>query len=249
MKTSDFQNKLSAIVDADHGKSRFSRMYDICMCIVIVLSMTPLMIHKNVNILNVITFITGSVFILDFLVRCYVSPIDKYKIGKPWWKRYPFSFMGLVDFLSILPMTGLIYHKLSLLKLFRFARIVALAKFCRYTDRDDMLLRAIKTNIPMLKTISFIVILYIFISALLIYNVEPEVNPVSGEVMYGSFFDALYWSIVTLTTVGYGDIYPVTFLGKIISTFSMIFGIGIFATVSSVVTAGFIEEIHKNQTK
>ncbi|MDE6225494.1 MAG: ion transporter, partial [Muribaculaceae bacterium] len=135
--------------------------------------------------------------------------------------------------------------KLALFKLFRLIRIVAIIKYARYSDKDDVLLRVLKKNIRVLKTISIFMLLYVYISALLIYNIEPHVNPTTGETTFSTFFDAVYWSIVTLTTVGYGDIYPVTFLGKLISVCSMVCGIGMIATVSSVVTAGIIEEINK----
>ncbi|MDE6682631.1 MAG: potassium channel family protein, partial [Muribaculaceae bacterium] len=128
---------------------------------------------------------------------------------------------------------------------FRLLRIVALIKFTRYSTKDDMLLRVFQNNKNVLKDISIFIFLYILISALLIYNVEPHINPSTGQETFATFFDAVYWSVVTLTTVGYGDIYPTTILGKIISICSMVFGIGIIATVSSVITAGLIEEIKK----
>ena len=247
MKTSDFKNKLATIIDADRGSSRVSRIYDYCMVVVIVLSLVPMMfLGGGYRWLNCISWVAGIVFLLDFIARCYVSPIDRYKIGCPWWRRYPFSFMGVVDFLSILPLFGIVNSKFSLFKFFRLVRIVALIKFTRYSTKDDILLRVFQNNKNVLKDIGIFIFLYILISALLIYNVEPHINPSTGQETFATFFDAVYWSVVTLTTVGYGDIYPTTILGKIISICSMVFGIGIIATVSSVITAGFIEEIKKH---
>ena len=244
MKTSDFKNKLASIIDADRGSSLVSRIYDYCMIAVIVLSLVPMMfLGGGYWWLNCISWVTGIVFLLDFIARCYVSPVDRYKIGCPWWRRYPFSFMGVVDFLSILPLFGMVSSKFSLFKLFRLVRIVSLIKFSRYSSMDDMLLRVLKNSWDILKTISIFIFLYILISALLIYNVEPHINPSTGQETFVNFFDAVYWSVVTLTTVGYGDIYPITILGKIISICSMVFGIGIISTVSSIITAGLIKEI------
>lgn len=154
--------------------------------------------------------------------------------------------MGLVDLLSIMPIFGLISYKFSLFKIFRLARVTAIVKYSRYSDKDDMFMRVLKKNKSVLKAISLFVIFFIFITSLLIFNVEPHYNPVTGEETFANFMDAVYWSVVTLTTVGYGDIYPVTMLGKIISICSMFLGIGIIATISSVVTAGLIEEINKH---
>jgi voltage-gated potassium channel len=80
-------------------------------------------------------------------------------------------------------------------------------------------------------------IAYILVSALIIYNVEPE--------SFNTFFDAIYWATVSLTTVGYGDIYPVTTIGRIVTMISSVFGIAIIALPSGVITAGYLSEINK----
>lgn len=253
MNTSDIRYRIAKIIDADRGESESSRIYDWGMGIIIILSLVPLMVDNSHNpVLETISWVTVIIFILDFIARCYVSPIDKYKIGKPWWRRYPFSFMGLVDLLSILPIVGMISPKFALFKLFRLARIAAIIKYTRYSDKDDILIRVLKKNKGILRSILFVICLYIYIISLLIYNTEPHINTTTGEVIFSNFFDAVYWSIVTLTTVGYGDIYPVTTLGKLISITSMFFGIGIISTVSGTITSGFIDEIKikkKNNTK
>ena len=246
-----FRQRLAKIIDADRTHNKSSIIYDWFMVVVIVLSLVPLMFLDDKNpVLEAISWTTIIIFIIDFIARCYVSPVDSYKIGRPWWRRYPFTFMGVMDFMSIMPVLGMINNKLSLTKIFRLVRIVAILKYTRYSDKDDMLLRVLKKNYGVLKTISIFMILYVYISAILIYNVEPHINPMTGEETFSNFFDAVYWAVVTLTTVGYGDLYPVTALGKIISICSMIFGIGMIATVSSVVTSGIIEEINKrNKTQ
>ncbi len=80
---------------------------------------------------------------------------------------------------------------------------------------------------------------YILISALVIYNVEPE--------SFETFFDAIYWATISLTTVGYGDIYPITTIGRIVTMISSAFGIAIIALPSGVITAGYLEEISKDK--
>ena len=78
---------------------------------------------------------------------------------------------------------------------------------------------------------------YILVSALVIYNVEPE--------SFETFFDAVYWATISLTTVGYGDIYPVSTVGRIVTMVSSAFGIAIIALPSGVITAGYLDEINK----
>lgn len=244
MKISGLQYKLATIIDADRSGYRPSKIYDWFMCAVIILSIVPLMFSYNNTVLDIISWLTVTIFLIDFILRCYISPFDKYKIGKPWWCRYPFTIMGLIDIASIIPVVSLINPKLSFFKFFRLARLIAIMKYARYSYMDDILLRVLKRNRAVLRTITCLIILYIFISALLIFNVEPQINPETGQKTFSSFFDAIYWSVVTLTTVGYGDIYPVTLLGKVISVSLMICGVGLIATTSSIITAGLIEEIN-----
>ncbi len=80
---------------------------------------------------------------------------------------------------------------------------------------------------------------YVFISALVIYNVEPNSFP--------TFFDAVYWATISLTTVGYGDLYAVSTVGRIVTMISSVFGIAIIALPSGVITAGYLSEINKNE--
>lgn len=80
---------------------------------------------------------------------------------------------------------------------------------------------------------------YIFISALIIFNVEPD--------SFNNFFDAIYWATVSLTTVGYGDIYTITTIGKTVSMISSFFGIAVVALPSGIITAGYLDELNKNK--
>jgi voltage-gated potassium channel len=75
------------------------------------------------------------------------------------------------------------------------------------------------------------------------FNVEPRVNPETGVVTFRDFFDALYWATVTLTTVGYGDLTPVTDIGRLVSMLSSLFGVAVIALPSGVITASYLEEL------
>ena len=90
----------------------------------------------------------------------------------------------------------------------------------------------------MLTAVATMAVAYVVISALVIYNVEPD--------SFETFFDAIYWATISLTTVGYGDIYPVTTIGRIVTMISSVFGIAIIALPSGVITAGYLEEVNKD---
>ncbi len=101
-----------------------------------------------------------------------------------------------------------------------------------------MIGKVIKKNAAVLIALLICAIFYIFISALFIFSIEPE--------SFGNFFESLYWATTALTTVGYGDIYPVTDSGRLISMLSSFFGIAMVALPSGVITAGFIKELELN---
>ena len=84
-----------------------------------------------------------------------------------------------------------------------------------------------------------------FVTALIMFNAEQPINPKTGEYLFKNFFDAFYWAACTLTTVGYGDIYPISTTGRVISIISSIVGIAIIALPSGIVTAGYMEEARK----
>ena len=88
-----------------------------------------------------------------------------------------------------------------------------------------------------------IAVFYVFLTALIMFNAEPHVNPFTGAPTFKTFFDALYWSTVTLTTVGYGDLTPVTNIGRFVSMLSSLFGVAVIALPSGVITASYLEEL------
>lgn len=106
-------------------------------------------------------------------------------------------------------------------------------------------MRVLSKERDVLLAVLLIALFYIFVTALIMFNVEPRINPLTGEVTFESFFDALYWATVTLTTVGYGDLCPVTDIGRFISMLSSLFGVAIIALPSGVITASYLEELRK----
>ena len=244
-----FRRRLAQIVQIDkEGSDKYILAYDWYMLAIIGLSLVPLMVEDdNTPILKCIEWVTVIAFIIDFVLRCYAAPVMKKYEGKPFFRRYPFTFMGMVDFMSILPIFTLISYKFTLFRLFRMVRILALFKYTRYTDKDKLFLKVVKKRKNVLLTLFMFTIIYIFITALVMYNVEPHFNPTTGEKTFTSFFDALYWSTVTLTTVGYGDLCPVSMCGRSISMISSLFGIGLITAASGALTSGFIEEIKKQE--
>ena len=148
--------------------------------------------------------------------------------------------MAIIDLLSILPVISTLNSSLRLLRLFRMLKtfkVLRALKFLRYSKSFDMIARVFKKQKKVLNAVGTMALAYIFISALVIYNVEPE--------SFETFFDAAYWATISLTTVGYGDIYPVTVIGRIVTMISSVLGIAVIALPSGVITAGYLEEMRK----
>lgn len=157
--------------------------------------------------------------------------------------------MAIIDLLSILPGLNLMNASFKLLRLTRLLKIVRLLKITRYSSKISMFLNVLKKERYVLFAVLLLALFYIFITALIMFNAEPHVNPETGEETFSSFFDALYWATVTLTTVGYGDLCPVTDIGRVVSMLSSLFGVAIIALPSGVITASYLEELREYRNR
>lgn len=226
----------------------YSRVYDWYMLVMIIASIVPLMFIEDYPIFKIIEIVTVTAFIIDYLLRWYTSDIQL----KRGWKSYiiyPFTPMAIIDLLSILPGFNLISPEFKLLRLTRLLKIVRLLKIFRYSDKISIFLNVLKKERDVLFSVLLLALFYIFLTALVMFNAEPHINPNTGSETFHSFFDALYWATVTLTTVGYGDLCPVTDIGRIVSMLSSLFGVAIIALPSGVITASYLEELREYRKK
>lgn len=156
---------------------------------------------------------------------------------------YPFSFWAIIDLLSILPSFKILGSDFKLLRTTRMLKILRLTKGLRYSTQLLLFVDVLKKERKILTTVMFFAIAYIFVTALIMFNFEPRINPNTGNETFSTFFDALYWATVTLTTVGYGDLCPATDLGRFVSMMSSIFGVAIIALPSGIITASYLDEL------
>ena len=191
-------------------------------------------------ILNVLEIITVVIFSVEFVLRIYIADLA-YPDMKPTMARlkYLFSFMALIDLLAILPfyLPVLLPADLRALRMLRLFRLFRLMKLTRYTSALSTIWGVVKTRASALLSSLFIVSILLVISSILMYNIENAAQPDKFDNVLSGF----WWAIATLTTVGYGDIYPVTSLGKILSSVIAILGIGFVALPTGILSAGFIE--------
>lgn len=242
------QQKIYNLINRDRKGMWASRLYDWYMLVMIVASIIPLMFIDDYPVFKVIEIVTVIAFIIDYILRWSTSNIQL-KRGWTSYLIYPFTPMAIIDLLSILPGLNLISPEFKLLRLTRLLKIIRLLKIFRYSDKITMFLRVLKKERQVLLSVLMLALFYIFVTALVMFNAEPNINPHTGEVTFHSFFDAVYWATVTLTTVGYGDLCPVTNIGRVVSMLSSLFGVAIIALPSGVITASYLEELREYRNR
>lgn len=233
------RRKIYSIIEPLGNESNFSKAYDFIMLATILISLVPLAFKETNIVFLWIDYVTVSIFILDYLLRLLTADYKLKKSAISFFV-YPITPMAIIDLISILPSLTVLNSSFKLLKLFRLLRTLKTLrslKILRYSKSFDIIVSVFKKQKKVLFTVATVAIAYVLISALVIYNVEPET--------FSTFFDAIYWATISLTTVGYGDIYPVTIIGRIVTMISSVFGIAIIALPSGVITAGYLVEINR----
>lgn len=235
--------KRETIYTLINQQSKYSKYYDWFMLVMIVISIGPLMFKADYPIFYVFDKIAVVFFIIDYVLRWLTA--DLRRPNRSVWKAiliYPITPMAIIDLLSILPSFSMANKALKLFRITRLLKILRVFKFIRYSKHFQVLFRVLHKERKILWTVFAIALGYIFVTALIMFNVEDS-------AMFNDFFDALYWSTTTLTTVGYGDIYPATNFGRIISMLSSLFGVAIIALPSGVITASYMEELKEQKNK
>ncbi len=236
------RERIYQIIEKSEGDDKISAAYDIFMIVMIVLSVIPLAFKSENIFFYIIDKVAMVVFIIDYLLRWLTAD---FKFGKKsvWsFIRYPFSFMAIIDLLSILPSLSIVnsgFKALRVLRMIRAFRVFRIFKAFRYSSSFRIIGNVVNKSKKSLIAVGILALGYIILSALIVFNVEPD--------SFATFFDAIYWATVSLTTVGYGDIYPVSVLGRIVTMVSSIFGIAVVALPAGIVTAGYISEIEKEK--
>lgn len=235
------RKKIYETIEPSGDGGKLSSIYDIIMMTTIIISIIPLAFKTNNSFFRLIDYITVAIFILDYILRLVTADVKLNKSVASFF-LYPITPMAIIDLLSILPSVTVLNSGFRLLRLFRLLRtlkVLRAFKFLRYSKSFDIISNVFKKQKKVLAAVATMAIAYVLISALVIYNVEPE--------SFNTFFEAVYWATISLTTVRYGDLYPVTTIGRIVTMFSSVFGIAIIALPSGVIAAGYLSETNKDE--
>lgn len=236
------QKLYDIIFEADTPAGKF---FDVSLLIIIMISVVLVMlesvpsINKNyITILKILEWIITIIFSIEYILRIAI-------VKKP--VRYIFSFYGIIDLLSVIPtylsLVIIGSHSLVVIRIFRLLRVFRILKLTRYTQAGRSLAKALWASRAKISVFIFFVIILVIIVGTLMYIVE---GPEHG---FTSIPRGIYWAIVTLTTVGYGDISPETAIGQFFASIVMIMGYAIIAVPTGIVTAEIINPSSKQNTQ
>ena len=245
-----FRRKVHEIIfEADTAAGR---LFDLALIVSILLSVAVVMLDSVTGIrdryasyLDVVEWSLTAIFSVEYLLRLYC-------IGKA--KRYAFSFYGVIDLFAVLPSyVGLFLpgaQYLVAVRILRVCRIFRVLKFSLYLGEADMLIRALVASRRKILVFLSAVISIVVILGTIMYVVEGGLDPVkAAKSGFTSIPRSVYWAIVTMTTVGYGDVKPITPLGQTIASIIMIMGYSIIAIPTGIVTAEMIDEKSESNTQ
>lgn len=245
------RKRLAGIVEIGSSDGSVSRGYDVLGTLVIIINLivSVLMTFTSVEqqygeILLLIERITVIFFSIDYVLRLwtakYIFDADT-EFGA--MRKYMLSFSGIVDLLSFLPYFLPIFFPSGAVafRIFRIIRIFRLFRINAYYDSLYVITEVIVGKRQQLMSSVFIILILMLASSLCMYSLENKAQP----DVFQNAFSGIWWSVSTLLTVGYGDIYPITFLGKVFGIFISFLGVGIVAIPTGIISAGFVEQYNR----
>ena len=247
------QNRLNQILErADFGDrvSRSTDMFFTALVIVNIISITlesvPWIYAAHKSLFTWIEIISVGIFTIEYLCRVWVAPT---KISGPRnfasacksRAKYVLSFSGIVDLLSILPFYLRSFFPFLDLRILRALRLLRILKLSHYNSAMEDLFEAIFEERRSFYAASYLFAILFILSSTLMYFAEYRTHPTGFQ----SIPDSMYWALITLTTVGYGDITPITVAGKLIAVGSAILGVIVVALITGIVASAFNAQMER----
>ena len=225
-----------------------SRIYDFSYALIIILNLVVTMMYTFDNmelkygaLLLDIEGLTVGFFAVDYILRLWTAKFLHPTLSQPGaiWK-YAASFTGIIDLLSFLPYYLPIFFPAGVVafRIIRIFRILRLFRINAYSDSLSVIADVMSSRKQQLISSVFIILVLMLASSLCMYSLEHEAQP---EVFQNAF-SGIWWSVSTLLTVGYGDIYPITTAGKIIGIIITFLGVGMVAIPTGIISAGFVDQ-------
>ena len=200
------------------------------------------------RILIRIEFVSIIIFTIEYALRIWTANLLYPELNSIRARlRYITSPMAIIDLISILPFLVPVFHTYNLVgvRVFRLVRLLRIFKLNRYSDALAAIGEVFRKKAQQMVASVFFVFMILILASLLIYYAEHDAQPDQFE----NAFSGLWWAVATLTTVGYGDIYPITPLGRVLGAIIALLGIGVVAVPTSILSAGFMEMLNKEASE
>lgn len=245
------KRRVFQIISRAEEGDRASRVFDCTIMVLIVLSILSIILQSFESLavawgdlFKALEVITVAVFTVEYALRLWTADLAYPDARWPILK-YALSFMAIIDLLAILPFYLPFFSAdlrfLRMMRLFRLFRLLRVFKLGRYFDALQTIVNVIRTSASQLVMSVALCLFVMLFSAIVMYTVE---NPVQPE-QFPNVLASLWWAICTLTTVGYGDVYPVTAIGRFFAAVISLVGIGIIAIPTGIIAAGFTSAIER----
>ncbi|WP_026662713.1 ion transporter [Butyrivibrio proteoclasticus] len=249
-----FRAKVFNMVSTGVIDEPLNRFYDVMSIVALILNLFAAfaitfdyMEEHYKGLLLVIEGVTTFFFAIDYLLRVFTAKelYPKLSESRSIFK-YVLSFTGIIDLLSFLPYYLPVFFPAgsAVFRMFRVARILRLFRINSYYDQLNVITEVLASKKQQLLASVFIILILMMASSLCMYSVEHDAQP----NVFQNAFSGVWWSVSTLLTVGYGDIYPVTVAGKILGILISFLGVGMVAIPTGIISAGFVEQYQKLKT-
>lgn len=252
-----FRGRAYHFLNSTKATGGLNRAFNLFIVTLILLNITAMVLESVEKIHELsprlflwFEYFSVAVFSVEYVLRVW-SCVEDPRYRRPFLGRLRFALtpLALVDLSAVLPFYLPTNADLRVMRMFRMVRmmrvmrIARVAKLGRYSESFQMLLRVVQSKRePLLSSLLILLILAV-VSATLMFYAEHEAQPKA----FSSIPAAMWWAIATLTTIGYGDIYPVTVVGKLMTSVIAVLGIGMFALPTGILGSGFIEELGKSK--
>ena len=243
--------KVHILLHPELGNTKWDKIVNGFIITLIILNVTAVMletipsVHEpNKEFFRIFDLVSVIIFTIEYLLRVWSSNHDpRYGHSVKGRLRYMLSTDALIDLLAILPfyLHVFIGFDLRVLRIFRLLRFLRLFRLTAYMKSARMVKNVFKTRANELKLSLVLILFFIIMASCLLYFAEHSAQP----AVFSSIPATIWWAVVTATSVGYGDMVPITVLGKVLTGIISLSGLAVFALPAGIITAGFLEEIRK----
>ncbi|HKZ65050.1 MAG TPA: ion transporter [Chitinophagaceae bacterium] len=245
------KRKTHILLHPELGNTRWDKILNAFIIVLIILNVTAVMLETvpsihdpHAEFFRIFDLISVIIFTIEYVLRVWSSNHDaRYKHSIYGRLRYMMSIDGLIDLLAILPFYVHIFvgFDLRVIRIFRLLRFLRLFRLTAYMRSAQMVKNVFKKRANELKLCLVLILFFIMVASCLLYFAEHHAQP----NLFSSIPATFWWAVVTATSVGYGDMVPITVLGKTLSGIISLGGLAVFALPAGIITAGFLEEMRK----